>query len=598
MSLYSNLRATVSAIFRRSRAEAQMEEELRAHIQNRAEDLERSGLSPAEAVRRAQLEFGGYERFKEECRQERGGFRLETLLMDVRYGARLLRRSPGFAAIAILTLALGIGANTAIFSVVHAVLLRPLPYPHADRLTIVWSQWGNETRGPASGPELIELRRRSKSFEEIGGIWTSMGTITEALEPEQVRLGFVTANFLPLMTQQPEIGRLFLPGEDRGGSPAQMILTDGLWRRQFGANPNVIGKPARLNGNDFTIIGVLPPDFHLLFPDGTNVMADVQVFITFHDDLEKRERDTGFLRLIGRLRRGVTVQQAQNEAETIAAQLRQEAKEYSEQSLHLTVASLQREDVSAAEPALIFLFAAVGLVLLVTCANVANLLLARASNRNHEAAMRKALGAGQQRIVRQLLTENLLLGLFGGIAALGIGWAALRFILAMQPPGIYRLISIQLNGPVLAFTLVLSLLTALLFGLAPALVTSRGDLVDILKGSGQSTTARPWLRHLLIVSEVSLGFVLLAGTGLMVRTFSSLLRVDPGFHAENVVTFQISFPWSRYDTATSINNFMREFQANLAVTPGTESVSAVSHLPFDEGLGNWYSYYWPEGAPA
>jgi putative ABC transport system permease protein len=575
-----------------------MEEELCTHIRNRADDLERGGLSRVEAERRARVEFGGYERCKEECREERGGFRLETVWTDVRYGVRLLRKSPGFAMIAIFTLALGIGANTAIFSVVQAVLLRPLPYPQANRLAIIWSQWGNETRGPASGPELIELRRRSQSFEEIGGIWTSMGTITGTAEPEQVRLAFTTANFLPLMANKPELGRLFAPGEDRSGAPAQMILTDGLWRRQFGANPEIIGKTARLNGNDFTVIGVLPPDFRLLFPDGTNVMADVQVYITFLDDLEKRERDTGFLRMIGRLRRGVTLQQAQSEAETIATQLRGEAKEYAEQSLHLTVASLQGEDVRSAQPALISLFAAVGLVLLVTCANVANLLLARAGNRSHETALRAALGAEKGRIVRQLLTENLLLGLLGGTAALGIGWAALKWILAMQPPGIYRLISVRLDGVVLAFTLLLSVLTGILFGLAPALVSARGDLLEILKESGKTTaTARPWLRQLLIVSEVSLGCVLLVGTGLMIRTFARLLRVDPGFHPENVATFQVSFPWSKYGSATSINNFMRQFQANLATTPGTESVSAVSHLPLDEGLGNWYSYYWPEGAP-
>jgi putative ABC transport system permease protein len=598
MSLYSNLQAMLAALFRRSHAENDMDEELRAHIQNRADDLSRSGLPRAEAERRARIEFGAPEKFKEECREQRGGFWLETLWTDVRFGARLLRKSPGFAAIAIVTLGLGIGANTAIFSVVHAVLLRPLPYPNANRLAIIWSQWGNETRGPASGPELIELRRRSRSFEEIGGIWTSLGTIMGTAEPEQVRLGFVTANLLPLLAEKPELGRFFAAGEDRRGAPAQMILTDGLWRRQFGANPEIIGKTARLNGGEFTVIGVLPPDFRLLFPDGTNVMADVQVYITFLDDLEKRDRDTGFLRMIGRLHRGVTMQQAQSESEMIATQLRGEAKEYAEQSLHLTVASLQGEDVRSAQPALISLFAAVGLVLLVSCANIANLLLARAGNRSHEAALRAAMGAHKGRIVRQLLTENLLLGLLGGMAALGIGWAALKWILAMQPPGIYRLIAVRLDATVLAFTLLLSIFTGILFGLAPALSAARGDLLEILKESGKTiTAARPWLRQLLIVSEVSLGCVLLVGTGLMIRTFSSLLRVNPGFRPENVATFQISFPWSHYGSAVSINNFMRQLQTNLSATPGTASVSAVSHLPLDEGLGNWYSYYWPEGAP-
>jgi putative ABC transport system permease protein len=501
--------------------------------------------------------------------------------------------------VAILTLALGIGANTAIFSVVNAVLLQPLPYPNAKRLTIIWSQWGKETRGPASGPEMMELRKRSRAFEEIGGIWATTGTLTGTAEPEQVRLAFTTANFLPLLAEKPQLGRFFAPEEDRRGGPPVMILTDGLWQRRFGANPGIIGQTARLNGNDYTIVGVLPRDFKLLFPDASGVVADVQVFITFLDDLEKRNRSTGFLRMVGRLHKGVTVAQAQSEAEGIATQLRGEAKEYADQSLHLTVASLQADDVRLVRPALVSLFAAVGLVLLVTCANVANLLLARSGGRRHETALRAAMGAERRRILRQLLTENLLLGCLGGTAALGIGWAALKWILSLQPEGISRLIEVKLDGWVLAFTLVVSLVTGILFGLAPALSVARGDLIEILKDSGQSTaTGKPWLRQLLIVSEVALGCVLLVGTGLMVRTFSSLLRVDPGFRPENVMTFQLSFPWTRYGTVESVTNFLKELRTNLAAMPGTQSVGGVSHLPLDEGKGNWYSYYWADGAPA
>jgi hypothetical protein len=294
MKALSWLRSVIPAIFRRSRLEDEMDEELRAHIEDRVKDLQRSGLARPEAVRRARIEFGAYEKFKEECREQRRGFWLETVWTDVRFGARMLRKSPGFAAVAILTLALGIGANTAIFSVVNAVLLRPLPYPNAKRLAIIWSQWGNETRGPASGPELIELRKRSRSFEEIAGIWATSATMTGTAEPEQVRLAFTTSNFLPLLAEKPQLGRFFAPGEDRSGAAPLMILSDGLWRRRFGANPDIVGQTAQLNGNDFTVVGVLPRDFTLLFPDGTGVMADVQVFIPFLDDLEKRKRDTVF----------------------------------------------------------------------------------------------------------------------------------------------------------------------------------------------------------------------------------------------------------------------------------------------------------------
>ena len=593
------LLALLRSMSDRARIEKDTDEELRAHVLDRAEDLERSGLTRAEAERRARIEFGGHERFKEECREERGGFRLETVWTDIRFGARMLRKSPGFTAVGILTLALGIGANTAIFSVVNRVLIRPLPYPQANRLTILWSTWGNETRGPASGPEMMELRKRSRAFEEIGGIWATTGTITGTAEPEQVRLAFTTANFLPLLAEKPQLGRFFAPGEDRRGAAPLMILTDGLWRREFGANPGIIGQTARLNGNDFTIVGVLPRDFKLLFPDGSGVVADVQVFIPFLDDLEKRNRDVGFLRMIGRLRQSVTVGQAQSEAETIASELRSEAKEFADQSLHLTVASLQADDVRLVRPALLSLFAAVGLVLLVTCANVANLLLARSGGRRHETALRAAMGAERKRIVRQLLTENLLLGCLGGVAALGIGWAALEWILALQPEGISRLIAVRLDGWVLAFTLVVSILTGILFGLAPALSVARGDLLEVLKEGGKTAaTGKPWLRQLLIVSEVALGSILLVGTGLMVQTFASLLRVDPGFHPENVLTFQLAFSGSRYRTVDSVTNFLKELQASLVALPGTQAVGGVSHLPLDEGKGNWYSYYWADGAPA
>jgi predicted permease len=583
---------------RRKRMLESLDQDIREHILMETQDNIERGMSPEEARYAAVRKFGNVTRVKEDTRDVWSVVWLEQLLQDIRFGLRVLRKSPGFAVVAILTLALGIGANTAIFSVVNAVLLQPLPYPNANRLAIIWSQWGNETRGPASGPEMIELRNRSRALDEIGGIWATSGTITGTAEPEQVRLAFTTANFLPLLADKPQLGRFFAPGEDRGGAAPLMILTDGLWRRQFGANPGIIGQTARLNGNDFTVVGVLPRDFKLLFPDGSGVMADVQVFIPFLNDLEKTNRDTGYIRMIGRLRRGVTVAQAQSEAESIAAQLRGEAKEYAEQSLHLTVASLQADDVRLVQPALLSLFAAVGFVLLVTCANVANLLLSRAGGRRHEAALRTAMGAERRRIVRQLLTENLLLGCLGGAVALGIGWAALKWILSLQPEGISRLIAVKLDGWVLAFTLVLSILTGILFGFAPALSVARGDLIEILKKSGKTgTPGKPWLRQLLIVSEVALGCVVLVGTGLMIRTFSSLLRVDPGFHPENVLTFQLAFSGSRYRTVESVTNFLKELRTNLATMPGTQSVSGVSHLPLDEGKGNWYSYYWAEGAP-
>ena len=558
-----------------------------------------AGMDPVEARRAALIELGGLEQLKEEVRLIRSGRMFEQSLQDLRYGARSLRKNPAFTTVAILALALGIGANTAIFSVVNAVLLRPLPYPDGGRLAIIWSAWGRETRGPASGPEVVELRRRSRAFSEIAGVWVTSGAFTGNAEPEQVRLGMVTANFLPLLAAKPQLGRFFAPGEDRGGNRPVMMLTDALWRRQFGADPSIVGRTARFNRDSFTIAGVLPPDFKLLFPEGSSVPPDVQLFTPFPGDLEQQSRSQAYIRLIGRLRPGVTLAQAQSEADAIAGQLRKEYQDFSEQELHLTVLSLHGDDVRTVHPALLTLFVAVGLVLLITCANVANLLLSRGRARRREMALRAAMGAAKSRIVRQLLTESILLGCLGGAAALAVGWIALKWLLSLQPEGILRLIAVPLDGPVLAFTLLVSIATGIVFGLGPAWAGARGDLVEALKASGRTATpGRDYFRQFLIIAEVALSFMLLVGTGLMIRTFAGLLHVDPGFHPEQVLTFQLAPPYGRYSTLESVNNFLRQLRANLAVVPGTQSVSGVSHLPLDEGMPNWYSYYWPEGAPA
>ena len=598
MKLWAPIRTFTAALVHRTRVEADMEEELRTHIESRAEHLQRSGIPRVEAERRARVEFGGYHKFKEECRQTLGTHFLESVFQDVRFGLRMLRKSPGFTAVAVLTLGLGIGANTAIFSVVNAVLLRPLPYPEANRLAIIWSSWGKEPRGPASGPEVAYFRQRNRAFEEVAGIWVTSGAITGTAEPEQVRSGLVTANFLPLLVDKPQVGRLFAPGDDRGGGPPLMMLTDGLWRRQFGANPAIIGNTVRFNGGNFTVVGVLPRDFKLLFPDGSSVPPDVQVFVPFLSDLEKQPREQGYIRMIGRLRNGVTLAQAQSEADSIATQLRGEFKDFAEQDLHLSVLSLQGDDVRGVRPALVSIFVAVGLVLLIACANMANLLLARSATRRRETVMRAALGAAKSRVVRQLMTESLLLGCLGGAAALGIGWAALKWMVSLQPEGISRLLTIRLDGRVFIFTLALSVGTGILFGIAPALAGARGNLVEALKERAKSVTSgRSYFRQVLIAVEVSLGFMLLVGTGLMVRTFSSVLRIDSGFQPSNVLTFRLAFPGSRYRTVDSTNNFLKDLRTRLAAVPGTELVGGVSHLPFDESLPNWYNYYWPEGAP-
>ena len=582
--------------FQKEHLDRELDAEMHSFLDLLTDEKVKSGWSVENARREALMEIGGIEQVKTEVRSVRIGTRLEQFAQDLRFALRMLMRAPGFAAVAILTLAIGIGANTAIFSVVRAVLLKSLPYPDADRLALIWSQWGKEPRGPASGPEIIEVRQRSRLFEEIAGIWVTTWTINHSGEPEQVRLGLVTQNFLPLLVGQPQLGRLFLPEDQRAGASPVMILSDGLWRRQFGADPSIVGKPLRIGGGSVTVVGILPRDFKLIFPDDASVPPDVQVYVPFQGDLAKESRSQGYIRMLGRLKPGANVAQAQAEVESIASELRGSFKEFADQDLHLRVVSLQGDDVRSVRPALLALFGAVGLVLLIACANVANLLLSRSTARAREITVRAALGAGASRIVRQLLTESILLAFLGGAAALGIGWAALRWLIFLRPEGIARVGTIRLDLGVLGFTAAVSLLSGIVFGISPALGAARLNLVEALKeGGSKSTSGKHRSRDLLIVSEVALGFVLLIGAGLMIRTFAKLLNVDPGFEAGNVLTFQISLPGNGYPTVEAANNFLRTLKKNLEALPGVRSVGAVSHLPLDQGLPNWYSYYWPEG---
>jgi putative ABC transport system permease protein len=410
----------IRSLFKRSAADSELDEELQYHLDQKTQEFISKGLSEKDAHYAALREFDGLQQSKENCRDARKVNWIQDLAQDLRFGARTLRKNPGFAAVAILTLAIGIGANTAIFSVVHAVLIQSLPYPNANRLAIIWSAWGNEARGPASGPEVDEMRKRSKLFEEISGIWVTTGTIAGEGEPEQIRLAQVTANFMPLVADRPQLGRFFSADEERAGGPPAMIITDGLWRRQYGADASIVGKRVRVGNGEYTVVGVMPRDFKLIFPDDSNVPPDVDVFTTLRGDLAKFSRTTGYIRMLGRLRPSATFAQAQQEADGIASQLRAAYKDFSDQDLRIRVVSLQADDVRNVRHSLLALFGGVGLVLLIACVNVANLLLARATGRTREITVRTALGASATRLIRQMLTESILLSAAGGALALGV----------------------------------------------------------------------------------------------------------------------------------------------------------------------------------
>ena len=512
----------------------------------------------------------------------------ESLLQDIRYALRAIARAPAFSLVVILTLAVGIGANTAIFSFVNAILLRPLPYPSADRLSILWSGLGYSGRAPFSSFELFELRRRSTQFDQLAGIWVTNGALPGDGAAEQIKVADVTSNFLPLLCPRPALGRFFGPQDDVENAPGTIILTHGVWARRFGSDPTIIGRSVRYGGHRSTVIGVLPADFRLIFPNDASVPANVEVFESI--PIGPWQADgPAFLHVVGRLRNGATLAGAQSEMNSAAAQINKLGGRASLGNLTVSVFPLQADTVREVRPTLLCLFAGVGLVLLTGCANIANLLMARARRRLRETTIRAALGASRSRLARQFFSESMLLGIFGSVAALATGYAAIHAILAARPPSFANFDRVQLDARVLVFTFAVALGISVLFGLAPVFSVRSIDLTrDLRESSHQSTgVRRPWTSA-LVSAEVALAFMLLTSTGLLMRTFLNILHTDPGFRAGNVFTFRVSVP------AYAPLHLM---QQKLTALPGVRSASAISHLPLDDA-GNWYDYYYREGASA
>jgi putative ABC transport system permease protein len=574
----------LQTLFRAGRAAQQLHDEMQFHLEQQIAENIAAGMSPEKARHAAMRTFGNVTLLEEDTRRTWGWMWLEQFAQDLRFGARSLRKSPGFATVAILTLALGIGANTAIFSVVNAVLLRPLPYPDADRLAIIWSGLGSVNRAVASTYELFEIRQRTKEFDQIGGIWVTNGTLPGEGDAEQVKVGVVTANFLPILCPRPALGRFFQPQDEAPNAPWAIVLSHGAWARRFGSDPAIVGKSVHYGDATALVIGVLPQDFRFYLPGG--FPANVDIFYSIPVNGAQPD-GPGWLHLIGHLRRGSNIKRAQAEADAIAMQIHNWDGNENIDGLRLSVYALQADDVREIRGTLLLLFGGVGFVLLIACANVANLLLARSTGRLRETTVRAALGASRGRLIRQLLTENLLLAAFGTVAAVGVGWLALRAILAARPPSLLNFDRLTPDLTVVGFTFLVAILASAFFGLAPLFAAARLNLAPSLQEGGRTTAAaRTRWTAFLVSAEVALGFVLLAGTGLLMRTFVNILRVDPGFRAENVLSFQISTP--KYE-------MLHQLQQRIAALPGVRSVSAVSHLPLVEAA-NWYANYWKEEA--
>jgi predicted permease len=568
-------------MFGTTRSEKELNSEVSAHLDAMVEENLRRGMTREEARYAARREFGGVEQIKEDYRETRGLPMLELFVQDLRYALRTLGKNPGFAAIAVLTLALGIGANTAIFSIVNAVLLRPLPFPQSSRIVAVYQTLEREGvhRNGVSYLNFADWQEQSRSFEQMGAFRESDLTLTGAGEPEIIPGAVVTPGLLLALGVRPVAGRLLIPDDDRPGAAAVAVLSERLWRKRFGAAADLVGETVTLDKQPFTVAGILPADFQ--FPFQTPA-ADL--WIPVQQDTQLKDlishRGGHYLSAIARLKQGVTLGGAETELAGINARL---VKQYPAENAGwgIRVAPLQHELVGDVQLGLLVLLAAVALVLLIACANVANLLLARATSRSRELAVRAALGAGRKRIVRQLLTESLLLGGMGGALGAATAWRAVRGLVQLLPDDLPRIHTIQVDGWVLCFTLLLSVLVSLLFGLAPAIQATSVNLVDGLKDGarGNSNGSGRRLRGVLIVSEVALAVVLLTGAGLLVRSFLELQNVSPGFRVNGILTAAVALPQSQYTKPEQWARYSDQTIERIKTIPGVTGAAVVMGLP-------------------
>ncbi|HVG21442.1 MAG TPA: ABC transporter permease [Blastocatellia bacterium] len=492
---------------------------------------------------------------------------MDTLLQDLRYGIRLLVKRPGFTVVAIITLALGIGANTAIFSVVNAVLLRPLPYPEPERLVTL--------RSNQSLPDLDDIKAQSQSFESLGGAVMQAQDFTGEAEPLQVQAALVNADLFKALGARAAIGRTISEEEDRFGGEPVVVLSHGFWQRHFGGAPDVIGKTVPLSGNSYTVIGVMPADFTM-----PRENPDLWAAVRVANPVAARFRGVHFLRTYFRLKPGVSIAQAHSEMENTDRWLEQQYPEENK-NRRTELIPLHERVVGSTRPALLILFGAVGLVLLIACANFANLLLARAAARQQEIVIRAALGAARRRLVRQMVTESVLLSALGGAFGLVLATWGIDLLVALKPANLPRLSAIGIDLWVLAFTFGVSILTGILFGLAPALSASHLDVNEVLKEGGRGGTgggASHLLRRLLVISEIALALVLLIGAGLLIKGLWLLRSVDPGFRAENILTMRVELPESRYKEIPKQTAFRQGLIDGLSSLPGVEA-SMISELP-------------------
>jgi|HubBroStandDraft_2_1064218.scaffolds.fasta_scaffold00042_3 predicted permease len=589
MTLGSRLRSWLRAILQRSRVEREMDAELRFHIEAYAEDLVRRGVAREEALRRARLEFGGVERAKEECRDARGASFIETLVQDIRFASRILRKSPGFTAVAVFTLAVGIGASAAVFSLVNAILLKPLPYPDSSRIVLPelisppGVNLGSEYF-PWGQAQFRMLTRDAHPFQTVGAFQNDTFNLTGAGEPASLDGFRASQEFFPALGVSPALGRTFTAEEDQPGHEYEVILGDRMWRERFAADRDVLGRTVDLNGYAYTVVGVMPAEFAFPraeeMPSSFNFPREPQLWVPLAIPAEPKPGPSE-LAVVARLKSDLTVAQAQAAMDLITKHVESQDHRYVGW-FNTRVVPLQRQVVGDTRRPLQLMLSAVGIVLLIACSNVANLLLTRSLARRKEFTLRAALGAGPARLIRQLLTESLLIAIAAGGVGILIAYAGIYFVKALGPSNIPRLREVTLDLPVLAFALGISLATGILFGLAPAIGAARENLVDSLKeGNQRSGGSRitPRLRNALLVSQVALALVLVIAAGLLTRTFFQLLGADGGFNAERVLTFQLPLPALKYAEQDHVVTLFGNVLERLRAVPGVQAAGIGETVP-------------------
>jgi putative ABC transport system permease protein len=562
----------------RSRREREFQQELEAHLQMHIDDNLRAGMTEAEARREALLKLGGVEPLKESMRDRWTLAWLETWWQDLRYSLRSLRRNPGYSTTASLSIALGIGASVAIFTVADGVLLRPLPYRDPAGLMMVWEanpKITNANRNVVSPGNYLDWKARSRSFDQLAVVRDLNSVLSDGHRAEELKKQAMTANLLPMLGVQPYRGRFFTEAEDRPGHDSVILISHRIWQTWFGGDEAVLGRRVTVNSTPRTIIGVMPPGFYFRNRE-TDLWEPVGM------DLARDYRQTAgrYIMVAGRLKPGITRDQAQSEMAAIAAQLEAAHPNFNK-NWTVNVESLRDSLVGRTRASLLVLLGSVGLLLLVACANVANLMLARCTTRQREMAVRASMGAGRWRVIRQLLTESVLLSLIGGAAGVVLARWLMAGLLALAPKMLTGAADIRMDARILVFSVGLATFTGILFGFAPAWTAARFNLFDVMRQGGGTVSRRGSLRAWLVGAEVALSVILLTGAGLLFQSLNGLQAVPSGLQPENLLTFRVSLPAARYQPPYRRTVFFSQLLERLRQLPGVQSASAVSYLPFD-----------------